>query len=55
MKGIGKKEMCIKYGVDPKTLRRWLANVPNLKTELNQKLFTPAQVILIEKHLGPMD
>lgn len=54
-----KNWLCERYSCSANTLRKWLAeiykrypeNFPNGNTQ--QKRFTPAQIEVITKHLGP--
>lgn len=49
------KELRIIAGVCSITFTKWLNMVPGLDRKPMQKVFTPAQVELITKHLGLTD
>ena len=48
---MSKSELIQAYGVCRTTLRSWLNKVPDLNQK-NKKIFTPAEVAIIFKHLG---
>ncbi|MBL0200992.1 MAG: DUF4248 domain-containing protein [Chitinophagaceae bacterium] len=47
-----KKELAILYNIHPQTLTKWINNVPNLKLDPKQRIFTPKQLKIIYEHLG---
>jgi hypothetical protein len=51
VKAMSKSDLINAYGVCRTTLRSWLNKIPNLDQK-NKKIFTPAEVAIIYKHLG---
>ena len=52
MKAKSISQLSIEYGVSPKTFKKWIAIIPELKTIKGRRLFTPAEVEKIFNHLG---
>lgn len=47
-----KKQLCEMYKISAPTLRKWLNHIPLLEKNINNRIFSPAQLKLIYSYYG---